>query len=153
MLPDKVDKQIINLLQENSKTTIKEMSVILGLSITPIYERIKRLERAEIILNYSVNLDKDKLGFSLVAYCTISLKEHSKKYLEKFESEIVKFDEILECQHISGMSDYFLKIVSKDMPAYQYFIANELAGLENIGQVHSFFVMKEIKNSKRLPIE
>jgi Lrp/AsnC family leucine-responsive transcriptional regulator len=149
---DQTDKSILILLQENSKFTIKELSERLNLTSTPIFERIKRLENQGYILSYSANIDPKKIGLSLVSFCNVSLKSHETSFISKFEKEILKFSEVIECYHIAGMHDYLLKIMVKNMDEYQHFISKKLASLESIGQVQSSFVMTEIRSTTKLPV-
>lgn len=148
MEADSIDKRILSMLQDDAKIKMKDLAAELGMTITPVYERIKKMEREGLIKNYTVNLDLPKLGFKMYAYCSVTLKEHSKQNLERFESQIHELTPVLECNHMSGDFDYLLKIVVRDMEDYQQFISQELAALENIGQVHSYFVMKQIKQTK-----
>ena len=150
---DSTDKAILNLLQENAKYTIKELSLRLNLTSTPIFERIKRLENDGYILSYSARIDRKKIGLSLVSYCNVSLKSHETSFLEKFEKDIIQFNEVTECYHIAGMYDYLLKIMVKNMEDYQYFVAKKLASIDNIGQVQSAFVMTEVKSTSKIPVD
>jgi Lrp/AsnC family transcriptional regulator, leucine-responsive regulatory protein len=143
---DRTDYQILDLLQSDARLTNKEIADKLGKSVTPIYERIKRLEREGYILKYIAVLDRHKINRSLMAFTNVQLKEHSHDMLQSFEKAIVKLDEVMECFHMTGMYDYLLRIVVKDMNAYQDFIVNKLARLPNIGTVQSSFVMTEIKD-------
>jgi Lrp/AsnC family transcriptional regulator, leucine-responsive regulatory protein len=149
---DNLDLKILTLLQENAQLTSKELSGHLNLSLSPIYERIRRLEKEGYIKQYVTLLDKDKLGFSLVAFCHVSLKEHAKPFLERFEQDVLLFQEVVECYHVTGNFDYMLKVLIKDMKEYQNFIVNKLAMLANIGNAQSQFVMTEIKSTTFLPI-
>ena len=149
---DATDKAILKLLQEDAKYTNKEIATKLRMTTTPVFERIKRMERNGVIQRYTAVLDRKKVELSLVAFCDVSLKEHAEQYLIKFEKEVQLLSEVVECYHIAGMYDYLLKVVVKDMEAYQYFVAKKLAVLENIGRVQSSFVMTEIKNTGGLPI-
>ncbi|MEQ8472204.1 MAG: Lrp/AsnC family transcriptional regulator [Marinoscillum sp.] len=149
---DQIDLKILKLLQENGTLTHKEIAIKMNLTITPIYERIKRLEREGVIKKYVALVDQEKLNMSLVAFTNISLKEHSKAYIEKFETEITKIDAVVECFHIAGQFDYLLKIIIKDMKAYQSVVINQLASMENIANVNSSFVMTEVKRSTSIPI-
>lgn len=149
---DNTDLKILKLLQHNAQYTHKEIADKIGLTITPIYERIKRLEKDGVIQRYVALLDQDQLNLSLVAFTNISLKEHSKDYIKKFEEEITKIESVVECYHIAGQYDYMLKIVIKDMKAYQLVVINQLASMENIANVTSSFVMTEVKKSTELPI-
>ena len=93
---DKVDHRILNLLQENAKLTTKEIAADLGLSITPVYERIKRLERHKIILKQVALVDRKKIGKKLIGFCNVSLNQHNKEHLLRFEQDVVNFSEVLE---------------------------------------------------------
>ncbi|MFK7904849.1 MAG: Lrp/AsnC family transcriptional regulator [Chitinophagales bacterium] len=149
---DAIDKRILQLLQKNSKIKIKEIAQALKMTNTPIFDRIKRLEREGFIEGYSAILAKEKLGFKLTAFCSITLEKHHREYLVQFVKDIQEIPEVIECYHIAGMFDYLLKIYAKDMVDYQQFIAQKLAALPNIGRVQSSFVMTEIKNNQILPL-
>ncbi|WP_258097122.1 Lrp/AsnC family transcriptional regulator [Marinoscillum pacificum] len=150
---DSTDIKILKLLQRNAQYTHKEIADKIGLTITPVYERIKRLEKDGTIQRYVAMLDQEQLNLSLVSFTNVSLKEHSKNYIKKFEQEITKIDSVVECYHIAGQYDYMLKIVIKDMKAYQSVVINQLASMENIANVTSSFVMTEVKKSSELPIQ
>ena len=145
-------KSILKLLQANAKLTIKEIGQKLNLSSTPIFERIKRLERSDYISAYRATISRRKIGLSLMVFCDISLNQHETSYISKFEQDIQQFPEVIECYHIGGTFDYLIKVVAKDMDEYQYFIANKLASLDNIRKVQSSFVMNEVKSTAGLPI-
>jgi DNA-binding Lrp family transcriptional regulator len=150
---DDIDKLILESLQKNSRITTKELSYDLGLSQTPIYERIKRLERDGFIQNYVAILNQEKLGKKLLAYCSVQLKEHAKPFLKQFEAEVVKFPEVVECYYIAGNFDYLLRVLVRDISEYQNFMVNKLAALENIQNAQSMFVMTPVKYSTAIPIE
>ncbi|MDP3314304.1 Lrp/AsnC family transcriptional regulator [Lutibacter sp.] len=142
---DNTDKQIVNLLQQNSKVNIKEIALKIGLTQTPTYERIKRLEKSGIIKNYVAILDKEKAGFNVEVFCQVSLLVHSKELITKFEHAINKIDEVVECFHVAGNYDYLLKVIVKDMKSYQSFLKNKLSVLDSVSNVQSTFVMTSTK--------
>ena len=144
---DTIDHHILDLLQQNAKYTNKEIASRLGMTTTPVYERIKKLEEGGYIRKYVALVDREKLDYALVAYCNVSLKEHAQNYLNQFEQQVLALAEVQECYHIAGAFDYLLKVVIRDIPAYQDFIVNKLAALDNIGNVQSSFVMTEVKFS------
>jgi len=150
---DAVDRQILQLLQKDSNLTHKQVAGLLDLSVTPVYERIKRLERTGVIEKYVALVNPEKINKTLVAYTNISLKEHSIKYLKQFEAEIQTVKEVTECYHIAGQFDYMLKIIISDMQEYQQVVMEKLAKMDNIANVQSSFVMTEIKKSTELPID
>jgi DNA-binding Lrp family transcriptional regulator len=149
---DKVDLMLLSWLQEDSKTTIRHMADRLGLSTTPVHERIKRLEREGFILGYHAKINRLPLGLSLLVFCDVSLNLHQAEYLRKFEKDILQFPEIIGCYHIAGMFDYLIKLTVADMGAYHHFVSEKLASLENIARVQSSFVMKEVKSEGGLPV-
>ena len=148
---DAIDRRIIELLQKDGKIKIKEIAHELKMTNTPIFDRIKRLEKDGFILGYSTIVDNAKLGFNLVAFCSVTLESHHKEYINQFEKDVKELPEVLECYHIAGMLDYLLKIYVRDMIDYQNFITKKLASFKNIGRVQSSFVMTEIKNERVLP--
>ncbi|MEZ5040122.1 MAG: Lrp/AsnC family transcriptional regulator [Saprospiraceae bacterium] len=153
LLLDAIDKRILQLLQADAKTTIKEMAHHLNMTNTPIFERIKRLEREGFIKGYTALVDRQKIGLSMVVFCTVSLKVHHAEFLERFEADVIHLPEVMECYHIAGMFDYLLKVVVRDMEVYRHFVSKKLAALENIGKVQSSFVMTELRHSTVLRVD
>jgi len=148
---DEIDRKIIKYLQKDAKMKIKEVASKLAMTSTPIFERIKRLEKNGIIKGYSTLVDEKKLGYSLTAFCSITLEKHNKEFIEQFETEVKLLTEVTECYHLAGGFDYLLKLHVKDMMQYQSFLKDRLATLANISRVESSFVMSELKNEKVLP--
>jgi DNA-binding Lrp family transcriptional regulator len=144
---DKADKKILNLLQQNSKINIKEIGLKIGLTQTPTYERIKRLEKMGFIEKYMAILNKEKLGFTVEVFCQVTLMVHSKELITRFEKAVNKIDEISECFHVAGNYDYLLKVIVEDMKSYQFFLKNKLSVLESVANVQSTFVMSATKDS------
>lgn len=149
---DAIDRRIIRLLQSDGKMKIKEIAHELNMSNTPIFERIKRLEKEAYIKGYTTIVDRQRLGFQLVAFCSVTLETHNQENIQRFVEEVNELTEVMECYHIAGMFDYLLKVYVKDMLDYQDFITNKLASLANISRVQSSFVMTEIKQTYTLPI-
>ncbi len=144
---DEIDLKLLNLLQENSRITIRELSEKLYLSTTPIHERIKKLEKAGYIKQYITLLDPKKIEKNLIVYISVNLTRHTKEVVEGFENAVNKLDEITECYYISGNSDFLLKVYCKDMQEYHLFITEKFSVIENISQFYSSFVMTESKTT------
>jgi len=142
---DTTDKKILEILQLNSNQSTKQIALQLNLTNTPVHERIKKLEKSGIIEGYSANINVKKIGKELMVYTNVSLKEHSKEYILNFETKILDFKSVIECNHVSGEHDYVLKVIVKNMDDYRDFLSNKLAKIENIGNVHSSFVVGEVK--------
>ena len=144
---DSIDKKLLGLLQGDTKKTTKELSMVLNLSVTAVYERIKKLEREGVISKYVAILDRNKVEKAFVVFCHIKLIQHSKDFVTTFENEVVKLNEVLECFHVSGDYDYILKVHVKDMDEYREFMVTKLTGLKHIGSTHSSFMIGEVKNT------
>ena len=144
---DSIDKKLLGLLQEDTKKTTKELSMVLNLSVTAVYERIKKLEREGVISKYVAILDRNKVEKAFVVFCHIKLIQHTKDFVTTFESEVVKLNEVLECFHVSGDYDYILKVHVKDMDEFREFMVTKLTGLKHIGSTHSSFMIGEVKNT------
>jgi len=152
MALDETDKKLINLLQKDGKSTAKELSLLLNLSITAIYERIKKLEKKKIIKNYIAVIDKEKINLNFIVLIQVKLIRHSHEFIEKFEKEVKQFNEVLECYNISGDYDYQLKIIVKNMKAYREFLNKKLTMLNYIGSTYSTFIISEVKNTNIIQI-
>lgn len=144
MILDEIDFKILKILKNKAKLPIKDISQKIGLSTTPVFERIKRMEQFKIIKGYTVVLDRNKVGRSLRVLCQISLKEHSKEAIELFETEVMKLEDVNECLHIAGNYDYLLAIEMKDVNAYERFLKEKLSVLSNISNVNSSFVLASV---------
>lgn len=148
---DAKDRQLLSYLQLDSKMTTKELSLKVNLSSTAVYERIRKLERNGVISSYSANIDLGSIDKDFVVFCQIKLSGHRHEYLVKFEREVIKFPEVLECYNVSGDYDYLLKILVKDMGAYHKFLNDKLTYLEHIASAHSTFIINEVKNTSIIP--
>lgn len=149
---DLIDRKLVSLLQVNGKLTMKELSADLGLSITPIYERLRRLERNGLITGYHASVNSKKAGFGFEVFSSVTLESHKAEFLREFELEIDKFSEVMECYHLAGSFDFLLKVLVKDMDDYATFVNKKLAKLNNIRLVQSMMVLKKIKQTAVLPL-
>lgn len=144
---DSIDKKLINLLQNDSKQTTKQLSLHLNLSITAVYERVKKLENQKVIDKYVAIINKNKIEKSFLVFCHLKLIQHSREYVTTFEREILKLEEVSECFHVSGDFDYILKIYVKDMEEYRNFMVSKLTAIKYIGSTHSIFAIEQVKNT------
>ena len=139
-------------LQKDAKLTTKELAAKVNLSLSPTFERQKRLEREGYIQRYVAVVDPIKVGNGIMVLCNVRMKHHSKEFSRQFTSVIAGIDEVVECFNTSGDYDYMLKIYAKDMRHYQEFILGTLGDLDCIGSLHSIFVIGEVKNTLAVPI-
>ena len=144
---DEKDLQILKLLQQNAKMTVKEIADSIHLSTTPVHERIKRMEQNGVIKQYATLVDHAKVKKGLMVICYVSLRQHDKVEGAKFIQRIQEMSEVIECYNISGEFDFMLKVVAADMDDYYHFHVNKLSQAENIGHVQSVFVMGVIKQT------
>lgn len=144
---DPTDISILKLLQSNSNRTVKSMAESLSLSTTPVFERIKKLEKEGYISNYTARLNHKKLGLKQTVFIAISLQGHTRSYLEKFVKEINDFPEVIECHRVSGGFDYLLKLVVEDIEAYEKFIITKLTLLPYLGNVQSHIALSTSKET------
>lgn len=149
---DKVDLQILRTLQENARLTTKELAAQVSLSSTPVFERLKRLEREGYIKRYIAVLDADKLNQGFVVFCNVKLRRMNKDIAMEFTRIIQNIPEVTECYNISGSYDYLLKIHAPNMKYYQEFIINVLGTIDSLGSLESMFVMDEVKHDYGLHI-
>ena len=150
MIFDTTDKKLLEYLQEDSKQTNKELSNKLDLSVTAVYERIKKLEKEGFISKYVALVNKKRINKDFVVFCHIKLVQHAQDFVIKFEKEVANLNEVLECYHVSGDYDYLLKVLVKDMAAFREFMVEKLTTINHIGSTHSMFVINEVKHSTKI---
>jgi Lrp/AsnC family leucine-responsive transcriptional regulator len=144
---DGIDRRLINYLQEDSKQTNKELSLKLNLSVTAVYERVKKLEREGVIENYVALVNPSKVDLGFMVFCHVKLEKHAKEAITHFEAEVERLNEVVECFHVSGDYDYLLKVMVKDMEHFRSFMVHKLTTLQYIGSTRSSFTISEVKNT------
>ena len=149
----KTDLKILKLLQGNADLSTADIADKVGLSQSPCWRRINRLEQAGIIKNRVAVLDHSKLGMEVVVFVNVSLTAHGRQNLEDFEKEVKTFPEVLECYTVTGDMDYLMKIVTKDIQHYETFLRNNLMTMPMIREMHSTIAVTEIKDTTELPLD
>lgn len=149
---DSTDLLILQELQQDGHLTIKELSQKVHLSVSPVYERVRRLEREGFIKGYVAVLDAEKIDCGFVAFCYLKMKQHSHENAVQIMERVQDIPEIVECHNVSGDFDFLLKIYVKNMKQYQEFVMRILGDIPAIGSLNSSFVLGEVKNSHRLPL-
>ncbi|MEP2057859.1 Lrp/AsnC family transcriptional regulator [Maribacter litoralis] len=144
---DATDGKILMQLQRNAKQNTKEIAAKVGLSVTPTYERIRKLEQQKIIRSYVALVDRTKIGKELIAYCQVTLSKQQKKLADNFKKEIMLLPDIMECHQVSGNFDYLLKIAVNDIAGFHEFINEKLSIIDGISTIHSSFVLDSVKDS------
>lgn len=140
---DKYDRMILEALQHNGRISNQELADSISLSPSPCLRRVRALEEAGLIDGYVALLNARKLGLTLVSFIQISMDKHTPDRFDMFERTIAAYPEVLECHLITGQSaDYLLKVIVKDMDAFQQFLLQKLTRIEGVSGVHSSFVLK-----------
>jgi Lrp/AsnC family leucine-responsive transcriptional regulator len=147
---DDYDVKILEFLQENAKLTAKEIAAKLSLSQTPIYERIKKLEKLGVIKNYVALLDPDLLNKSLIVFMNITIKDHGTKQRNAFINEINSLEDVSAFYHTSGAYDYLVKVRFNSIKEYRNFLINHVASINNISDIDSQIVLEELKSTTKV---
>jgi len=150
---DELDLKILKRLQENGKITNLQLSKDIGLSPAPTLERVKKLENNGFIKSYHALVEESKLDLGLAAYMQISLIRQRDNAINNFIDQINKIDEVMECYNVTGQADYLLKIIVKDITAFDALVKEKLSPIEEIRNMHSMIVISKDKYSKVLPYE
>lgn len=149
---DKTDLQLLKILQENGRISIKELAQRVHLSPTPVFDRVRRLESTGVIERYTTVLNAAKLGQGFIVFCSVRLRRMGKDIAHDFVKRVKDIPEVAECYNISGEFDYLLKIYAPDMQYYNEFCINVLGTIESLGSIQSSFVMNPVKTSVGLPL-
>lgn len=149
---DPIDIKILELLQQNSNRTTKSIAEALGMTTSPIFERIKKLEKEGYIKGYVAVLNQKKIGLKQTVFMGITLQGHTRSYLEKFVKQINSFPEVIECHRVSGNFDYLLKLVVEDIEAYEHFIISKLTLLPYLGNVQSLITLSTGKETNEIDL-
>lgn len=150
---DTFEKLILRVLQRNGRASTQELSEAVGLSPSPCWRRVKRLEEDGYILRYAAILDGKKLGLHAFAHVQISLVDHSEGSIEKFQSFVAQSDQVLECASITGDFDFVLKVAATDPEALEAFIMHEILRLGVVRTTTTNFILRQLKTSGALPLE
>jgi Lrp/AsnC family leucine-responsive transcriptional regulator len=150
---DRYDRRILEELQQDGRLTNLELAERIGLSPSPCLRRVRALEESGVIAGYRALLDGRKLGLSLVALLSISMDRHTPERFARFDATVSELPEVLECLLITGReADYQLKVVVRDMDAYQELLLNKITRIEGVSGVQSSFVLRRVVERTSLPL-
>ena len=148
---DATDRKILKLLQEDARIGIKTIAARVNMTKTPVYERIKRLEKAGVITKYVAVVDRKKVSPSMIIFLSGALAVTAFEQIQEFYEAVEKIPEIMECYLMGGENDFLLKVVVKDLDEYNTFYSQKLATLPRVGHIRSSFVLNEVKHATVLP--
>ncbi len=150
---DGFDRRILEVLQEEGRISNQDLAERIGLSPSPCLRRVRALEESGVISAYRAILDSARLGLSLLALIHISMDRHTPERFANFEQKVSDLPEVLECLLITGQdADYQLKVVVRDMDAYQALLLNKITRITGVSGVHSSFVMRRVIDKTALPL-
>ena len=147
---DQIDKKIIRELIKDSKQPVKDLAKKVNLSISPVHDRIKKLEQLVIIDGYTAKINIKKIGYKLIVYMNISFIKHQEDLFEKFFNHISNLDEVIEGTFIAGDFDVLLKVMLEDMDAYHEFVLHKISQLDYISNVKSYFALRFFKGEHHM---
>lgn len=148
---DIVDHKIIQLLQQDAKLNVNDIAKELHLTKTPIYERIKRLEKTGVISKYVALVDRKKFTPSIIVFLSGSLRVTQFDQTQEFYDAVMDIDEVLECYLLGGDKDFLLKVIARDLDSYHEFYAEKIASIPHVGEIRSSFVLRPVKYSTVIP--
>jgi Lrp/AsnC family leucine-responsive transcriptional regulator len=149
---DAIDRKILAILQQDAHTTMEKLAAAVGLSPSPCARRVRNLEAAGVIKRYVAVVDQDKAGLPVSVFASIKLERQREDELDRFAKAISRWPEIVECYLMTGQRDYLLRIVVKDLPAYEAFLKRTLTRLDGVASIESSFALSQVKHAQGLPI-
>jgi len=149
---DKIDKKILETLQEDGRIKNSDLAKIINISPPPTAERVKKLEKNGYVKKYVALVEPIKVGITCFTYVEVTLVRHGKDAIERFMSSIVKLDEVMECHHITGGADFLLKIATRDIPTYEQFIIQTLTALPDVQHLKTLVVLSTLKQETKISI-
>lgn len=149
---DGIDAKILHLIQDNAALSVADIADKVGLSSSPCWRRIKRMEEIGIIKNRVTILDREKLGLDFEVFVAVKLALPNRDNMEKFERAVNQMPEVVQCAVVTGAVDFMLRVVTKDMHAYDDFLREVLLGIDLISDVQSRIVLRQSKDTNSLPL-
>jgi len=149
---DKTDKKILKILQKKGRITNAQLAIDVGLSPAPTLERVKKLENQGVIESYHAQLNLAAIGLGVSTFVRVTLKSHNKEAISNFTKAIQEVEEVVECHHTTGTSDFILKVVAIDIPAYQELMLEYVTEILEIDEIVSMVILSTIKDTKAVPI-
>ena len=150
---DAFDLAILSELQENGRATNVDIAEAVHLSPSPCLRRIKRLEEAGVITGYAAIIDQTKVGLPISVFVSIKLERQREDELDRFSQAVARWPEVVDCYLMTGQRDYLLRIVVRDLPAYERFLKDKLTRLDGVASIESSFALGRVKRSYSVPVE
>jgi len=150
---DHIDRKIIDALQGDGRMTAQQLADQVGLSPSPCARRVRIMEDLGVITGYAALIDQDLVGLPISVFASIKLERQRESELERFNTAIARWPEVVDCYLMTGQRDYLLRVVVRDLHAYDRFLKEKLTRLDGVASIESSFALAQIKRSNRLPLE
>jgi len=150
---DRIDRKILELLQQEGRTTVQDLAERVGLTPSPCLRRVRRLEQAKVIRGYAAIVDQDAVGLPISVFASVKLERQREDEIDRFSQAVARWPEVMECYLMTGPRDYLLRIVVPDLAAYEQFLKTKLTRLAGVGSIESSFALAQVKYTNVLPIE
>ncbi len=149
---DKVDLQMLDILQREGRISNAELARRISLSQPATHARLKRLEQSGLIRSYMALLDRERLGFEMLCFVHVTLEKHQPDQVKNFHAQVANMPEVIECYHVTGDYDYLLKVVMRHRRDLEDFLVDKLSRIAGVGRVHTSVVLREVKETYALPL-
>lgn len=149
---DAIDRRILRCLQENARLSTAELAQKVGLSVSPVWRRVRALEEARVITGYQALVDPVSVGLPVNVFVHVSLEKQVEAALETFEAAIRRRPEVMECYLMTGDADYLLRVVVPDLAEYERFLMDHLTRVRGIASIKSSFALRAVKHGTELPL-
>ncbi len=150
---DDIDRKIIAALQSDAKLTMSVLADKVGLSASPCARRVRLLEESGVIKGYAAVIDQKMVGLPVSAFASVKLERQREDALERFSKAVARWPEVVDCYLMTGQRDYLLRVVARDLEAYEKFLNTKLTRLEGVASIETSFALKQIKRSEVLPAD
>lgn len=149
---DELDIRILDELQGDARIANAELARRLNLSPPAVHARVRRLEEQGYIRRYSALLDRERLGFDMLCFVSITLQMHTRQQVQQFRAAVQQIPQVLECHHVTGEYDYLLKVTVRNRKELEHLVMERLTPLPGVARIHTSLVFTEVKNSTALPL-
>ena len=153
MALDRIDRHILSLLQSDGRMTNVELAARVGLTAPPCLRRVRALEEAGVVRGYSAEIDAARLGYPITVFAMVSLRSQAEHDLAAFESHVGAMPEVRECHMLNGEIDFILKIVARDLNAFQTLLTTQLTAAPNVVSVRTSLTIRTTKSLTGVPVD
>jgi Lrp/AsnC family leucine-responsive transcriptional regulator len=149
---DEIDRKIIAAVQDNGRITTNEIATRVGLSPSPCARRVRLLEEEGVIKGYTAIIDQKKVGLPISAFASIKLERQREDDLDRFAQAVARWPEVVDCYLMTGQRDYLMRVVVRDLEAYERFLKDKLTRLDCVASIETSFALGQVKRSEVLPL-